>query len=258
MGAGRNLQSISMVVLIVKMETSDRQLLPNYVLVTSSSEKPLKAPIRSQFDWKLISLWDWNPRAGCLPGAEPQPGSVCEWYRCPGRKLPMEWAAGFMGRQAPPPRAGTHYWLHLGCFCFVTVVELLAINKPVWASYRNHLAWNEIPSVAHQNWRGLQICFLFALVDVHVAEKLTKYRLGLWFLAHRGTERKDRYPDCQGDCQRPEFGGKQIVEWPPGDRKGGLRPFIGAPGELWIWVLCGSWSGLTSLPGGGLGRNLLL
>lgn len=51
--------------------------------------------------------------------------------------------------------------------------------------------------------------FLFALVDVHIAEPLTKYRPGLCFLAHHRTERKRQMPRLSRGCQRPELGGSR-------------------------------------------------
>lgn len=52
-----------------------------------------------------------------------------------------------------------------------------------------YLVWSEVPSEAHQNKGGLQICFLFVLVDVHMAEiDLVDFRLR--FLVYHSTERQ--------------------------------------------------------------------
>lgn len=77
------------------------QLLPNYALVTSSSEKPLKNPFRSQFDWwlrpqlksqKAVCL-HWATARECMEVLTASQGGTSSW---------IVWeAAG--GRQ---PRAG--------------------------------------------------------------------------------------------------------------------------------------------------------
>lgn len=196
------------------METSNRQLLPNYVLVTSSSEKPLKAPIRSQFDWSLISLWDWNPRVGCLLVAEPQPRSLWVLLLAQGGSFSCGLGWKVVGRPPPPPPAkGRHpLWLHLGCRCFAAIVEILntgalAINKLISAACKKHLAWNETPSAAHQNWRGLHICFCWLWLMSTLLRDWPSTELSFGFLVHHSTERKRWIPRLSRECQRLEFGG---------------------------------------------------
>ena len=189
------------------METSNRQLLPNYVLVTSSSEKPLKAPIRSQFDWSLISLWDWNPRVGCLPVAEPQPRSLWVLLLAQGGSFSCGLGWKVVGSPPPLPAKGRHpLWLHLGCCCFAAIVEILntgalAINKLISAAYKKHLAWNETPSAAHQNWRGLHIASVGSgwCPPCWEIDQVQSWVLVFWFItALRG---KGGYLDCQGNVR---------------------------------------------------------
>lgn len=234
------------------METSDRQLLPSYVLVTSSLEKLLQAPIGHILTESWI-LFEAEIPAGYLPVAEPQPGSVYECSCCPGWKFLML-------------RAGTHYdssaITTLGCCCFAAFVEMpntgaLAINKPVWASYRKHSAWNETP-VAHQNWRGLQICFLVLrwMSTLLRDWPSTALGFGIWLIpALRG---KDRCPDCRGDIKGQSLVGadsrvtcRREERWTEAIH----RCSRGAVNPVLVWKLQ---LGLTSLLGGRLDRNLLL
>lgn len=100
--------------------------------------------------------------------------------------------------------------------------------------------------------------FLFALVDAHIAETLTKCRPGLCFLAHHSTERKRQKPRLSRGCQRPALGGGRWWGDPRREKRWTEaihRCSRGAVSPVAVWPL---WSGLRSLPGGGLDRNLLL
>ena len=105
---------------------------------------------------------------------------------------------------------------------------------------KTYLAWNGTPTAAHQNWRGLQICFLFALVVVHIAERLTEHRAKIQVLgsSQHWEEKTDAQTVKVMSEARVRWG--QVVRWPKGESKGGLRPLVGVQEELWI-----------QLPGGG-------
>lgn len=133
-----------------------------------------------------------------------------------------------------------------------------AINKPPHFLKKTHLAWNETPTTARQNWRSLQMCFLFALVDVHIAEGWLNTNLRLRFLVHHSDERKRYMHRLSRWCHRPEF---------EGDRQLGNQKDTEKVNWGYLQVLqrsCGSschrvpWLGLTSLPWGRLERNHLL
>lgn len=154
------------------METPNCQLLPNYaLLVTSSPEKPLKVPIRSQFDWRLIFLWDWSLRT-LFVGSRTTAG--CVWVLLLLRLARLQ--GGLSPGQAPcvtPARM-----LLLCCYCGDPYHRSTCHKQASFCSFpKTYLAWNETPSASHQSWRGLQTCFPSALIDVHVAERLTEYRL---------------------------------------------------------------------------------
>lgn len=82
-----------------------------------------------------------------------------------------------------------------------------AINKPPSFIQKTYLAWDETPPTAHQNWRSLQICFLSALVDVHIAKGWLNTNLRLGFLVRHSIERKRYMHRLSRWCHRPESGG---------------------------------------------------